>query len=148
MRSLICAALIAAMPCLASCSPQETPARNKNTLVGDSTSMSVPAVPVPTHVLTKERAHSRTLAEQGDVIEVRLAEPVSSTGTWQWLRQMGSGHVEVIGPVTLLRDQRGTQRVFRFRAMRIGTLALVFVFQAPNKTPRSEEVVAFNFTIQ
>jgi hypothetical protein len=131
MRHFMCAVLIGCIPCLASCSP-----------------VAEPAAPVPTHVLTQAKAGSLTLAEQGDFIEVRLEESKSASGTWRLLRQSGSAHVESLGPATLMRDKTGTKRVFRFRAVRIGTLELAFVFQAPNKTPRTETVVAFNFTIK
>lgn len=124
---LACAALIACMPCWASCAPRETP-----------------AAAVPTHVLKEDQAGSLTLAEQGDFIEVRLLEPTSAGGTWRVLRQSGSGYAAPLGPATLLRDKR----VFRFRAQRIGTLELAFVLQAPNKTPRPGAVVAFKFAIK
>jgi len=119
---------------------------NSNIPVGDSAPASVTAAPVPTHVLTQDKAGSLTLAEQGDLIEVRLQEP--APGTWRLLRQTGGGQVAALGSATLVRDKTGTKRVFRFRAVRIGTLELAFVFQAPNKTPRTEAVVAFNFTIK
>ncbi len=145
---LVCAALIACIPYLASCSPQETPANNRNIQVRDSVPVPISAAPVPTHVLTKDSAGSLTLAEQGDFIEVRLEQLTSATGTWRLLRQTGSGRVEPLGQATLARDKSGTKRVFRFRAVRIGTLELAFVLQEPNKTPRPEEVVAFNFSIK
>lgn len=106
------------------------------------------AAPVPTHVLTQDKAGALTLAEQGDVIEVRLEEPPSVSGAWQLLHQTGSGHLEPLGAATLVRDKHGIKRVFRFRAVRIGTLELAFIFQEPNKTPRPETVVAFNLTIK
>jgi len=130
---LICIAFIACIFCLTSCSPQETPA---------------PAASVPTHVLTQDKAGALTLAEQGDLLEVRLVEQPSTSGTWRLLQQTGSGRAESLGPAMLVHDKTGTKRIFRFRAAQIGTLVLAFVFQEPNKTPQPEVGVAFSITIK
>src|SRR3546814_7007000 len=67
MRFLACAALMACIPGLARCAPQEVPANQGNTQ-----GVEQPARSVPTHVLTHDQEGSFTQAEQGDFIEVRL----------------------------------------------------------------------------
>ena len=114
----------------------------------ETSPVPLPAAPIPSHVLSREQAGSLTLAEQGDLIEVRLAEQAPATGTWRLLHQLGSGRVEALGQPALTADKSGAKRVFRFRAVEVGSLELVFAYEPPNTTPRPAQVVAFRLVIQ
>lgn len=141
MRFLACAAFMACIPGLASCTPQEVPANQ-----GNAQGVEQPAAAVPTHVLTRDQAESRTQAEQGDFIEVRLQQ--IDAGTWQLLHQTGGGRLNALGQATLAGDDARATQVFRFRAERIGSVELDFVFHAAPNAPRPATVVAFDITIK
>ncbi|MDP1699006.1 MAG: hypothetical protein Q8L45_14680 [Xanthomonadaceae bacterium] len=142
MRLLACLAFMAWLPCLASCAPQDVP-ENHDKLQG----VERPAA-VPIHVLTVDTAGSFTATEQGDFIDIRLQQLSPDAGTWQLLRQSGSGRVEALGAVVLVHENAGTTQVFHFRAERVGSLELVFVFHTEGKTPRPDTVVAFDIAIK
>lgn len=141
MRFLACIAFMAWIPCLANCAPQEVPANQ-----GNAHGVEQPAAAVPTHVLTLDQAGSFTHAEQGDFIDVRLKQ--IDAGSWQLLRQTGSGHVEALGPAEIAHESAETMHVFHFRAQRVGSLELAFAFHAAAKTPRPDTVVAFAIAIK
>lgn len=141
MRFLACAVFMACISGLARCAPQDDATNHQYAQAGDP-----PARSVPTHVLTRDQAGSRTQAEQGDFIEVRLQQ--LDAGIWQLLRQTGDGRLKALGQAAFAGgDARATQ-MFRFRAERIGSVELAFVLQAAPNAPRPATVVAFDITIK
>lgn len=103
-------------------------------------SASPPAAPVPTHVLTLDKAGSITTAQQGDFIEVRLNEERSGPGRWKLSHQSGDGRIETYGPESLVSDGTVTMRVFRFKASGIGRVELSF--------SSGQRVATFRFDIR
>ena len=142
------AALVLCAAGLVGCSPHATPAQD--TVVPDEriSPTAAPAAPVPTHRLTVDKAGSVTSAEQGDFIEIRLDENVPADGMWRLSRQSGDARMEPQGEPALARDKTGIHRVFRFRALGIGKLALAFGFHAPPQAPEPRQVVTFTFVIK
>jgi len=88
------------------------------------------------------------IAEQGDVIEVRLAQGGLMDGTWSLSGHSGDARIEAQGDAVLRHDQTGIIAVFRFRALGIGTGKLVFSFHARGEAPKPQQVVTFNVTIR
>lgn len=143
MRLLACVAFMAWIPWLVGCAPRDVP-ENRGNLQG----VERPAAAVPKHVLAMDEAGSLTATEQGDFIDIELKQLGHGSGAWQLLRQTGSGRVEALGVGVLAHENVGTTQVFHFRAKRVGSLELTFVFHPAGKTPRPETVVAFNIAIK
>jgi hypothetical protein len=111
----------------------------------DAKGAALAAAPVPTHVLTADIANAIVATEQGDLIEVRLADLGSDQGAWRFERQSGDARIEAQG-TALIQDRTGLKRVFRFRALGVGSAELVFSRHAQAPTP--PEVVTFRISVR
>lgn len=135
---------------LAGCKPPASPAQppaQETRARAERPSPAAPAAPVPTHTLSIDEAGSTTAAEQGDLIEIRLAEHPAAGGTWRLSRQSGNAQIEAQGEPALVEGKTGIQRVFRFRALGIGQLELTFALQTP-RAPEPRQIVTFTLLIK
>jgi hypothetical protein len=114
---------------------------------GDAKVAALAAAPVPTHVLTADIANAVVATEQGDSIEVRLADLGADQGAWRLERQSGDARIEAQG-TSLIQDRTGLKRVFRFRALGVGSAELVFSRHAPAQPPTPPEVVTFRISVR
>jgi len=113
----------------------------------DAKAAALAAAPVPTHVLTADIANAIVATEQGDLIEVRLADLGTGQGAWRLERQSGDARIEAQG-TSLIQDRAGVKRVFRFRALGVGSAELVFSRHAPAQAPTPPEVVTFRISVR
>jgi hypothetical protein len=114
----------------------------------DAKAVAVAAAPVPTHVLTADIANAIVATEQGDLIEVRLADLGSDQGAWRLERQSGDARIEAQG-TSLIQDRTGLKRVFRFRALGVGSAELVFSrHPPPAQAPTPPEVLTFRISVR
>jgi hypothetical protein len=148
LKRLMSAAWLLWAALMVGCSRAETPTGASNSQAGDTNPAKVNAARVATHVLTKDIAGSLVTAEQGDFIEIRLDERTPADGNWRLSRQSGDARIEAQGTASLIQDRTGMKRVFRFRALGVGTAELVFLFYAPAKASEQQTTVTFNFSIR
>ena len=127
------------------CSADE--ASSPNSGRADVKAAALAAAPVPTHVLTADIANAIVATEQGDLIEVRLADLGADQGTWRLERQSGDARIEAQG-TSLIQDSTGVKRMFRFRALGVGSAELVFSRHAPAQAPTPPEVVTFRISVR
>jgi hypothetical protein len=113
----------------------------------DAQGAALAAAPVPTHVLTADIDNAIVATEQGDLIEVRLADLGADQGAWRLERQSGDARIEAQG-TSLVQDRTGLKRVFRFRALGVGSAELVFSRHAPAVAPTPPEVVTFRISVR
>src|SRR5438132_7179647 len=113
----------------------------------DAKAAALVAAPVPTHVLTADIANAIVATEQGDSIEVRLADLGTDQSAWRLERQSGDARIEAQG-TSLIQDRAGVKRVFRFRALGVGSAELVFSRHAPGGAPAPSEVVTFRISVR
>lgn len=88
------------------------------------------------------------MAEQGDFVEIRLAERTPSKQRWLLSDRSGDARLEAQGEAVLVRDETGLKRVFRFRAMSIGTSQLTFTLHGPPGVPRNHNVLTFKIIVR
>ena len=131
---------------LAGCKPPSSPAHETRARA-ERPSPAAPAAPVPTHTLSIDEAGSTTEAEQGDLIEIRLAEDSAAGETWRLSRQSGNARIEAQGEPALVEGKTGLQRVFRFRALGIGQIELAFALQTP-RAPEPRQIVTFTLLVK
>jgi len=113
----------------------------------DAKGAALAAAPVPTHVLTADIANAIVATEQGDSIEVRLPDIGTDQGAWRLERQSGDARIDAQG-TSLIQDGTGLKRVFRFRALGVGSAELVFSSHAPTQAPTPPEVVTFRISVR
>ena len=104
-----------------------------------------PAMAVPTHVLTEDRAGRVVEAEAGDRIEVHLPEP---NAPLKWEQQSEPG-LELAGPRAgeVQDSKKGHVRVFRYLARRVGQSSLSFALKDPGSGRPPNRTVVFTFNV-
>lgn len=142
------AALLACAALIAGCSPDPPPAQDSGTPNRTGVPTKRPAAQVPTHVLTEDMASRLITGEQGDYIEVKLDEKGPTEGSWLLASHSGEARLVPQGETTLVHDQTGMKRVFRFRAGSIGEAELVFAFHVRSDATNLQRTVTFKFQIR
>jgi len=137
--SLLCGVSFTGCSAEESSSPKSGRADAKGAALADA--------PVPTHVLTADIANAIVATEQGDSIEVRLADLGTDQGAWRLERQSGDARIEAQG-TSLIQDRTGVKRMFRFRALGVGSAELVFSRHASAQAPPPPEVVTFRISVR
>lgn len=111
----------------------------------DADPPKTPAMAVPTHVLTENRAETTVEVEAGDKIEVHLRE---IGGRMQWVQQ-GAPGLALLGPrAGKLRDsKKGPVRVFRYQTRSIGETSLSFALKDPSSDVAPARTVTFTVNV-
>ncbi len=144
-RNLTMPGVLAFCGCwLAACMPTQ----NSSAQAERKIPQTKPAAQIPIHVLTQDQTGSMTVIEQGDHIEVRLAEPTPSEGEWRLQKITGNARVEAQGKVKLTKEANVMQRVFVYRAVGIGTAQLTYDFQPSAMASRPVKAVTFSLTVK
>jgi len=130
------------------CSGEATPNKDYATKAADSYSANKWAAPVPVHVVTEDKAGAVAVVEQGDFIEIHLQEQSQIPGRWLLSNQTAQSRIKQDGQATLVYDNTGTKRVFRFQALRAGQTEVNFAFHPPPGAPKTHRVLTFKFDIR